>query len=73
MCVCVCVQFMSETQAHWYLGVDNSGDLTHWENAVGFIDEVKTDMKTVDLVSSGGLAMEHALSSSERLVAYVSL
>ena len=43
---------MSETTSHWFMGVDNTGDITSWENMVAFVEEVKKEMDEVHLVSS---------------------
>ena len=42
-------RFVCETWDHWYWGKENSGDVTHWENAVGFQKLATTD-QSVHLV-----------------------
>ncbi len=46
-------KFMSETLNHWYLGSDNSGDVTTWENVLGLREVVRGEMEEgVHLVSN---------------------
>ena len=45
---------MSETWEQWYHGVDNSGDVTLWENIEGLRVMVKREMGEVHLVREGG-------------------
>ena len=46
-------QFMSETWGQWYQGVDNSGDITLWENVEGLIEVVRRELGEVYLVRRG--------------------
>ena len=43
-------RFMMETLDHWYLGRDNSGDITILDNAMGLVELVQKEMKDVNLV-----------------------
>ena len=45
---------MSETWEQWYHGVDNSGDVTLWENVEGLREMVRREMGEVHLVREGG-------------------
>ena len=45
------VQFMSETWNHWFVGADNTGDITTWDNLLAFRESVKKDLEEVHLVS----------------------
>jgi hypothetical protein len=44
------VQFMSETWNHWFVGADNTGDITTWDNLLAFRESVKKDLEEVHLV-----------------------
>ena len=44
------VQFMSETWSHWFVGADNTGDITTWDNLLAFRESVKKDLEEVHLV-----------------------
>ncbi len=44
-------RFMMMTSDKWFTGVDNSGDVMTWENAVGMVNLVRREMKDVNLVS----------------------
>lgn len=44
---------MSETWGQWYQGVDNSGDITLWENVEGLIEVVRRELGEVYLVRRG--------------------
>ncbi len=41
---------MSESKSSWFVGPDNTGDITHWENIVALKEAVKNGMKDVHLV-----------------------
>ena len=43
-------RFMVETQPHWYLGADNTGDVLRWGNALGLREAVRAEMEEVNLV-----------------------
>jgi len=47
-------KFMSETWGQWYQGVDNSGDITLWENVEGLIEVVRRELGEVHLVTADG-------------------
>ena len=41
---------MSETWSHWFVGADNTGDITIWDNLLAFRENVKKDLEEVHLV-----------------------
>ena len=43
---------MSETKDHWCVGVDNTGDITKWDNFVKLKSEVEEELGEVHLVGS---------------------
>ncbi len=45
---------MSETRQHWSMGVDDTGDITTWENFRKFKAEVDEELEGVHLVSPLG-------------------
>ena len=45
---------MSETWSHWFVGADNTGDITTWDNLLAFRESVKKDLEEVHLVRSYG-------------------
>lgn len=54
-------RFISETLSHWYMGVDNSGNVMHWENAVGLREIVKSELEEVHLVSGCSFSLVELL------------
>ncbi len=44
-------QFMSETKDHWCVGVDDTGDITNWDNFIKLKSEVDEDLGDVHLVN----------------------
>ena len=41
---------MSESKSCWFVGPDNTGDITHWENVVALKEAIKKDMKDCHMV-----------------------
>lgn len=44
------MQFMFETKKHWCVGVDDTGDITNWENFLKLKSEVDEELGEVHLV-----------------------
>ncbi|XP_064390320.1 cap-specific mRNA (nucleoside-2'-O-)-methyltransferase 2-like [Halichondria panicea] len=45
---------MSESKSCWFVGPDNTGDITHWENVVALKEAIKKDMKDSHMVTADG-------------------
>ena len=41
---------MSETWNHWFVGANNTGDITTWDNLLAFRETIKKDLEDVHLV-----------------------